>query len=150
MLSDFIVNFPGETYFIHSEDEWNNAIAKYPELLQDKKYFPMTATAAIHPKKDNYFDNDIILEQFERLFKLIQFKEDWKNHKIEVLVDNARTHSALNIDINDFGKGAGTRCEVDLLEWEDENGNKRTLSCYDDNGINLIILWIVFFNFFIM
>ena len=134
MVSDFIVNFPGETYFTLDSDEWNNAIREYPELVNDPKFFPMSATAAIHPKKNNYFDNEIILDQFERLFKLIKFKEAWKNHRIEVLVDNSRNHSALNVDINSFGKGRGTRCDIDVLEWEDEDGNKKYLSCYDEEG----------------
>jgi hypothetical protein len=47
MLSDIIVKYPGETFFVLSEDEWKNAILEYPELLGDKKYFPMSATAAI-------------------------------------------------------------------------------------------------------
>ena len=42
-------------------------------------------------KKDGYINNSMILEQFERLFKLIVFKTSFKNKKVRKIVDNATT-----------------------------------------------------------
>ncbi|CAF4608342.1 unnamed protein product, partial [Didymodactylos carnosus] len=58
---------------------------------------------------DLYMDNELILEQFERLFQMLQFKEEYKTHTIEVLVDNARTHISKEFSVNDFGMKPGTR-----------------------------------------
>ena len=44
---------------------------------------------------DWYFDNSVILFQFEHLFKLLEFKEEYRHCTIEILVDNAKTHTAL-------------------------------------------------------
>ncbi len=57
-----------------------------------------------HLGVDPYFDNSIILLQFERLLKLLKFKEIYHNHKIKALVDNACTHTAKPFSIHDFGK----------------------------------------------
>jgi hypothetical protein len=54
------------------------------------EYVPRTATASIHVGRDAYFDNQTILEQFERLFQLLEFKDEFKGHTVEVIVDNAR------------------------------------------------------------
>ena len=43
--------------------------------------------------KDGYFDNMKVLKQFEKLFKLLEFKTVYKNTGIAIFVDNARTHS---------------------------------------------------------
>ena len=43
---------------------------------------------------DLYFDNETILNQFERLFQLLPFKTEYKGHDFEIVVDDARTHSA--------------------------------------------------------
>ena len=48
---------------------------------------------SLHLGVDSYFDNSVILFQFERLFKLLEFKGEYRNHTIEILVDNATTHS---------------------------------------------------------
>ena len=99
-----------------------NAVKKYSELLDDTdlRYEKYSATITAHLGVDRYFDNDIILLQFERLFKLIQFKEEYQHHKIEILVDNARTHTAKQYSINDFGKRSGTRCSISVIEYIDE------------------------------
>ncbi|CAF0955980.1 unnamed protein product [Didymodactylos carnosus] len=93
-----------------------------------------SATASIHVGQDSYFDNETVLEQFERLFQLIEFKEDFKNHKIEIVVDNARTHTAKSHSLQDFGKRIGTRCPVDKIEYVDLQGKRQTLNCYFQNG----------------
>ena len=114
-----------------------NAIIAHPELLESDpilNYFPKSANAWIEPKKDNYFDNLIIIRQFERLFILLKFKKDFYNHKIEVLVDNARTHSAKVYDINLISKSGGTICPYKQLEWK-EKGETKRFNLLDVNGI---------------
>ena len=78
-------------------------------------FLERSANAFIEPKKDYYFDNDAILFQFERLFKF-KFKKDFIGHKFEILVDNARTHSSKQYDINLLGKRPGTSCTYQKLE----------------------------------
>ena len=39
------------------------------------------------------FDNETILNQFERLFQMIEFKREYMNHAIGIVVDKARTHT---------------------------------------------------------
>ena len=71
------------------------AIQKYSELLNDNgiRYGKYSTTVFAHLGVDSYFDNSVILFQFERLFKLLEFKGEYRNHTIEILVDNATTHN---------------------------------------------------------
>ena len=96
-----------------------NAVKKYLELLGDTdlRYEKYSATITAHLDVDSYFNNDIILLQFERPFKLIQFKEEYQHHKIEILVDNVRTHTAKQYSINGFGRRSGTRCPISVIEY---------------------------------
>lgn len=106
MVSDFIVQHPTCPFFELSQVEWVKAIQKYPELNQDKsKYLDRSATRLIELNGVNYFDKETILEQFERLFKLLEFKEEFFYHDIEILVDNATTHTAKLYNISQFRKG---------------------------------------------
>ena len=84
----------------------------------------MSANAWIEPKKDNYLDNQQIQKQFERLFIMLNYKRSFENHQTEVIVDNARTHTAKKYDPNSFNKKPGTNCIHDRLEWI-ENGQIR-------------------------
>ncbi len=74
-------------------------------------------------------DNDMILELFERLFKLIEFKESFKC--LRIIVDNATTHTAKNYSISDFIKK--TKCSTEKIEWK-ENG--KSLDCFHKNGVS--------------
>ena len=76
MLSYFTVCFDENPIFELSECEWDKAIKAHLELnVKGKmKFFPRSACAWIEPGKDNYFNNDDILFQFDRLFKLLKFK----------------------------------------------------------------------------
>ncbi|CAF3323584.1 unnamed protein product [Rotaria socialis] len=74
-----------------------------------------------------------ILSQFKRLFQLLPFKNEYKNHNFVCLLDNARTHTAAHMHINDFGMTPGTRCPVDKIDYIDENNKKQTIECYDDD-----------------
>ena len=138
MVSDFMVSHPSGPFFSLNDKEWNKAINKYPSLLDtdDINYINHTATATINIGTDLYFDNDTILSQFERLFRMVQFKTEYKNHHIDILVDNARTHTARQHSIHDFGKNINTRCPVDQIEFSDENGVKQSIHCYIESGPN--------------
>lgn len=154
MVSDFIVQHPSGPFFSLSEAEYKQAVRKYPQMCSvSNKYFifinlsvlqltndtgitytERSAKGSINVGQEGYFDNATILEQFERLFQLLQFKQDFKNHTIECVVDDARTHSAKSHSLLDFGKGSGTRCPVDKIEYKDSNGQQQILNCYFENG----------------
>ena len=88
MISGFIVQHNESNVFMLDDYEWLRAVTVYPELEVDDdilNYFPRSANAWIEPKKDNYFDNAVILRQFERLLKLIKFKKSFVDHKVEIL-----------------------------------------------------------------
>ena len=138
MVSDFLVQHPDGPFFELSENEWERAIEKYRALATTDNvgYIPRTATASLSIGTDGYFDNETILCQFERLFQLIEFKEDYKNRQIEILVDNARTHTAKSYSLQDFGKNIGTRCPVEQIEYVDDHGSRKVLDCYFKDGPN--------------
>ncbi|CAF1552361.1 unnamed protein product, partial [Didymodactylos carnosus] len=95
-----------------------------------------TATATISSGTNLYFKNDTILSQFERLFRMLEFKTEYKNHHIDIFVGNARTHTARQYSIHDFGKNINTRCPVDHIEFSDKNGVKQSRHCYIESGPN--------------
>ena len=136
MVSDFLVSHPPGPFFSFTRLEFEQATRKYPELLShtDLSYVQYSATSGIHVGQDAYFNNATILQQFERLFQLLSFKSDFQGHDIEVVVDNARTHTAKEYSIHDFGKGIGTRCPVDYLEFLDDHGKSVRISCYFSSG----------------
>jgi len=66
-----------------NEEEWNSAIECYPELNEPGSCFECdnrSANASMESGKNKnvYFDNKAILEQFERLFKMLKFKKNLK------------------------------------------------------------------------
>ncbi|CAF1516535.1 unnamed protein product [Adineta steineri] len=138
MLSEFLIMHPLGPFFQLSSSEYDKALEKYPELddEQDINYTERSASASIQVGYDAYFDNASILTQFERFFKLLKFKTSFKNHDIEIIVDNARTHSARAYTLSNFGKGISTSCPVDKLQWVDNNGVTQSLSCYFQQGPN--------------
>ncbi|CAF0862631.1 unnamed protein product [Didymodactylos carnosus] len=138
MISDFIVLHPSGPFFQLNDNEYKKAIKKYKNLLDDTdvNYAERSATASVNVGVDGYFDNDTILAQFERLFQLMEFKDDYRNHVIEVLVDNARTHTSKQYSLFDFGKGIYTRCPVDKIQFIDENGATKSIDCYFECGPN--------------
>ncbi|CAF1284210.1 unnamed protein product [Rotaria sp. Silwood1] len=139
MISDFLVIHPSSPYFRLSPAEWNQATQRYPKLLEEADiiYEKFSASAAINIGSDLYMDNELILEQFERLFQMLQFKEEYKMHTIEVLVDNARTHTSKEFNVDDFGMKPGTRCPVQSIEYLDPATNQqKTINCYFTDGEN--------------
>lgn len=105
-------------------------------LIEDTEiiYVDRSATASINVGSDSYFDNLTILEQFERIFQLLEFKEVYKNHSIEIVVDNARTHTAKSHTVYDFSKGIGTKCPVDKIDYTDSKGKAKVLHCKFQDG----------------
>ena len=138
MVSDFLVSHVTGPFLTLSDSEFAAAVKEYPELKEDKEamYKKNSATAGITIGQDAYFNNETVLAQFERLFQLVKHKKEFKGHEIEVLVDNARTHTAKEYSIHDFAKGVGKRCPVDFLEWSDDRGKQQKISCYFGKGEN--------------
>ncbi|CAF2737794.1 unnamed protein product [Rotaria sp. Silwood2] len=136
MISDFLVQHPSGPFFSLSDAEFHNAVEKFPSLSAPSglSYFNNSATAGINVGQEVYFNNETILAQFERLFMLLPFKEAFKDHIVEIIVDNAKTHSAKSYSINDFSKGIGTKCSVDSIEYTDDNGQLVSVSCYFSKG----------------
>ena len=66
---------------------------------------------------------------------MLKFKTIFKNHKIVLVVDNARTHTAKKFDRNLLFKKAGTNCPYESLEWE-ENGEFKRFEFFDEEGIS--------------
>lgn len=63
---------------------------------------------------------------------MIQFKKDFENHDIEIIVDNATTHSSLNYDLNLLHKFPGTTCPYTDLVWE-ENDTTFRVPLFNEN-----------------
>lgn len=53
---------------------------------------------------------------------------------MEIVVDNARTHSAKSHSISDFSKGIGTKCPIDKIEYNDSKGKPAVLHCFFQSG----------------
>lgn len=138
MVSDFLVSHPENPFFQLSEIEWAAAVAQHPELLEENQieYIERTASASIQIGNEAYFDNDAVISQFTRLFKMLPFKKAYKNHLIHIIVDNARTHSTKEFSLENFGMKPGTRCPIDQIQYKDEKGRRQILDCYFKSGRN--------------
>ena len=136
MVSDFLV-LDEEPFFHLNDEEFKLAVKKYPDLATQNFFIKNTATIHLEPgkAKDGYIDNHLILEQFERLFKLLKFKKSYENKKIQIIVDNATTHTSREYSINDFNLKSGTKCPVELIHWT-ENGEDMSLKCFYDSGLS--------------
>jgi len=56
---------------------------------------------------------------------MIEFKEEYNEpvkHDIEIVVHNARTHTAQVVNINEFRHHPNGHCHVETLEFSDDNG----------------------------
>ena len=127
MVSDFIVAHPSGPFFNLSDAEWQKCFFKYPNIvdLHGVHYDALTCTGRIQPGAENYFCSETILAQFERLFQMLEFKEAFNKplkHDIEIVVDNARTHTAQVVNINDFRLHPKGNCSVGELNYIDDNG----------------------------
>ena len=139
MISDYLVMHPSGSFFTVNDKEYQQVLALYPELadhFEDVTHIEKTATGSIDVGYGSYFDNLTILAQFERLFKLLHLKSEFKNHNIEVIVDNATTHTAKSYSLSYFGKSIGTRCTTDTLEYMDSQGQQQVIDCFFKRGPN--------------
>ena len=139
IISDFLVAHPSSSFFYLNEEEWKKAIQKYPSLLENHgiNYEERTCIGSIIPGTDGYFCSDTILKQFERLFQMLEFKDEYNHpvkHDIEIVVDSARTHTARTLNINDYRLHPGGNCPIEYLEWTDESGNKQTHDLFIRTG----------------
>ena len=91
-------------------------------------------TLSINIGTDAYFDNDTILSQFERPFQMLEFKQAYKGHRIEIIVNNARTHTTKMYSLQDFRKGIGAQCPTEKIQYVDENGVRQIIDCYFKQG----------------
>ena len=98
----------------------------------DLNYDGYLATVGINTAEQGYFNNETSLYQFEQLFQVLSFKEEYKSHDIEVVVDNARIHSARKYIINRFGEGIATNYPAPALEYLDREGHTTSVSYYSE------------------
>lgn len=137
MISDFLTSDLNMPVFVLSEEEWERAISEEKWLVSENRlnFLEKSATSIITPSKDSYFDNDSILEQFKRLFTLMKYSETFRrvDYRVDLLVDNATTHTKRHIDVNMFSKGINKSCPVDYLKWE-ENSVVKTVDCFYRRG----------------
>ena len=139
MISGHLVMHPSGPFFTLNEKECKEALKFYPELadgVDGVSYVEKTATGCIDVGYDSYFDNSTILTQFERLFKLLQFKSEFKSHNIEVIVDSAITRTAKPYSLSDFGKSIGTKCTVNTIEYIGSQGQLQVIDCFFKSGPN--------------
>ncbi|CAF1301147.1 unnamed protein product [Rotaria sordida] len=120
----------------YNKGRGRKALEKYPDLNNDSViiYEERTASATLNIGGNNYFNNETILKQFERLFQLLRFKEDYKDHDFVCLVDNARTHTAAEYTVDQFAMKPGGRCPVSTIEYVDNQNVRRIINCYDHDG----------------
>jgi hypothetical protein len=83
---------------------------------------------------EHHFDSAAIGRQFERLIELFRFKRFFKNHRIEIIIDNARTHTTRAYSLQGFGKSIGTRCPVNYIKYDDVNGVKQLINTHLTSG----------------
>lgn len=141
MVSDFLVSHPTGPFFSLNDNEWKACIEKYPEIIEYKgvNYVERTCTGSIQPGHDNYFNSETILQQFERLFQMLQFKNDFNypvKHNVEIVVDNARTHTAQVVNINEFRLNPGGNCPTNTIQFTGSDGLIQTINCFDDDGVS--------------
>ncbi|CAF1597815.1 unnamed protein product [Adineta ricciae] len=138
MVSDFLIAHPENPFFQLSQDEWAAAVKKHPELLEDDaiQYIERSASGSIQVGYGGYFDKDAIINRFTRLFKMLPLKKAYANHKFHVIADSARTHSAKQYSVEDFGMKPGTRCSTEKIFYRDKHGKALTIDCFFTTGVN--------------
>ena len=67
---------------------------------------------------------------------MIEFKQDYKGNQIEIIVDNARTHTTKSYSLQDFGKNVGTRCPIEHIDYVNENSSIKVIDYYFKQGEN--------------
>ena len=95
MATEFLVSHPDNPFFQLSHEEWKAVVSQHPELTEetDIDYIEKSVSGSIHVDYDRYFDNNAIVSQFTRLFKILRFKKAYANRSIHVVIDNAKKHA---------------------------------------------------------
>ena len=65
---------------------------------------------------------------------MLEFKQEYKDNQIEIIVDNARTHTTKAYSLQEFGKTIGMRRPIEQIEYVDENGATKVIDCYFKQG----------------
>ena len=58
---------------------------------------------------------------------MLQFKKTHANHSIHVVVDNAKTHTAKEFSLDEFGMKPGMHFPVDQIQYIDDHGQQKTI-----------------------
>jgi hypothetical protein len=61
---------------------------------------------------------------------LFYSRDDFKAHEIEVVVDNARTHSARAYSIENFSEGIHTACSDHVFRYLDIQSTSVSMTCH--------------------
>jgi hypothetical protein len=56
---------------------------------------------------------------------------------VDILVDNATTHTKALVDVNMFNKGEDSHCGIDKLNWINEKNEECFLDCFYTSGPNV-------------
>ena len=69
------------------------------------------------------------------MLTLIRYSNICKEAKysIDIMIDNATTHTKSNVDVFSFSKKSNTQCSVDVLKWVDGD-TEHYVDCYFQNG----------------
>ncbi len=139
MMSGFLLDVPGMPMLELTQSEYNKAVSSEPFLAEKSTfsdfYLDRSATLLITPGKDSYLDNEAVIHQFKRFMILMKHSAFFKkaNFRVDILVDQATTHTKALVDLKMFSKSPNRKCPIDLLKWE-KNGVEKELDCFFRRG----------------
>ena len=58
------------------------------------------------------------------------------NYRVDILVDNATTHTKALVDVSMFNKSIDTHCGIDKLYWTNKKNEECQLDCFYQSGPN--------------
>jgi hypothetical protein len=67
---------------------------------------------------------------------MTEFCEAFSDHNIIFLVDNATAHTSKVVNLNDIRLNIGGQCQLDKIEWKDENNNLNIIELFFTTGEN--------------
>ena len=81
IISEFLLLHPDNPFCQLSHEEWKAVLSQHAELIEetDIDYIGRSASGSIQIGYDRYFDNNAIVGQCTRLFKMLQFKKAYAN-----------------------------------------------------------------------
>ncbi|CAF0939842.1 unnamed protein product [Adineta ricciae] len=122
MVSDVLTAHPDNPLFQRSQNEWAAVVTKYHELLEydGGQCIERSASGSIQVGFESYFDNDGIINQFTRLFKILPFKKAYAKQSFMLL----------------WAMLPNTRCKIDQMSYSDKNGKQHTVDCFFTTGEN--------------